>query len=213
MRKFAVLVFLMALLSINAFSEMTFGFNTSINFLNETYIEENYKRFLAGMGEQFRFEIYGKDSIVGFFAQDEIGFYSTNKQDTFLSFYVSMAAGPSFILRTSSKRIFASLSMGMMLQWYNEFYTVKENLNSGTWSAPRAYTAFDIGGMADLAIVLKTSGRFFGRFGITGEFVFFRSESGNSIRNANKIEFLGQGPYMGYVIKPHIGIGLGYLFD
>jgi hypothetical protein len=214
MKRLLFVVIFIVSASYYSFSEMTFGINTNFNILNETYNDVNYKRSLIGFGEQFRFEVYGKNSIFGFFAQDEFGFYFSDKQDSFNSNYFSMAAGPSLIFRINKENIFASLSIGPMIQWYYEFYTVKESLSYyGTINSPRTYTTFDFGGLADLAFVIKTDGRFLIRLGITGELVFYRSESGQSIRNKDNNNFLNAISYTGIIIKPHIGIGLGYLFD
>jgi hypothetical protein len=199
-----------------AFAEMTFSINTGINLLNETYHDADYKRFMPGFEEQFRFEIFGKNSIIGFFAQDEFGFYflGDDNYEPFSGVYFSMAAGPSFIIRTPSNRIFASFSIGPILQWYTETYYVDEVLPYlGDWRSPRAYGAFDFGGYGDLAVVLKTRGRFLVRLGVALELFFIRNESGQPMRATDKNGLFDNTSYTGINIKPHIGIGLGYLFD
>jgi len=208
------LTILFIILSTHSFAEITFGINSNINFLNETYRDVNYKRFLAGFGEQIRLEVYRRSSFIGFFAYPEFGFYFNDDQNDFNGYYFLLSAGPSFILRTGSKHIYAIASIGPMLQWYREIYTVEETLPYiGKLDMPRAYGATDIGGLMDLAVILKTRGKFFGRLGVTGELVFYRSESGQSIRNVDNSQLFEDARYIGFAIKPHIGIGWGYLFD
>jgi hypothetical protein len=210
-----LLIIVFTALSSFTYAEMTFTLNTGVNFLNEIYHDNDYKRFLAGFEEQFRFEIYGQNSFVGFFAQDEFGFYFSDEQDRHSGNYFSMAAGPSCILRTGSSRIFASLSIGPMIQWYRETYYVKEVLPYlGEWNSPRSYGAMDMGLIGDLALVLKTSKKFLVRLGLAGEYIFYRSEAGTSIRHIDGDPATdGKAGYTGFVIRPHFGIGLGYLFN
>jgi len=212
MKKLVFILIFAFIVSMYAFSEMTFTLNTGINLLNETYNDDvEYKRFLPGFSEQFRFEFYGRNSIIGFFAQDEFGFYfnSDEKVKLFVGTSASMAAGPSFIIRTPNNNIFFSLSLGPILQWYRETYVY--NLEGS--GVPRVYTAFDFGGYGDLAIVLKTRGRFLFRLGVASEVFFIRNESGQSLRNVENSTLFKDTPYFGFVIKPHLGFGLGYLFD
>jgi len=217
MKKLAFTLIFAFIVSMYAFSEMTFTLNTGVNLLNETYKDDvEYKRFLPGFGEQFRFEFYGKKSIIGFFVQDEVGFYFNDdeKVKPFLGISTSMAAGPSFIIRTPSNNVFLSLSLGPIIQYYRETYFVDEKFNNlGDWSNVKEYTAFDFGGYGDLAVVIKTRGRFLFRLGLASEVFFIRNESGQSMRNTENTTLFNNTSYFGLVIKPHFGFGLGYLFD
>jgi hypothetical protein len=212
------LIFVLIFTSIaNAvFSEMTFTLNAGLNLLDETYKDDvEYKRSMPGFSGQFRFDFYGKNSVIGFFVHDEFGLYFNDDEriKPFIGSYASIAIGPSFIIRTPTNKIFLSLSLGPIIQWYSESYYINEGFYLGDKKISKAYNAFDFGGYGDLAIVFKTNGSFLFRLGVASEVFFARGEIGYPVRNPYNEKFFDDVSYLGIVIKPHIGIGLGYLFN
>jgi len=214
MKKLVFTLIFAFIVSVHAFPEMTFTLNTGVILLDETYNDDGieFKRYMPGFSEQFRFEIYGKNSVIGFFAQDEVGIYFNDdeKVQPFSGFSASMVVGPSLIIRTPNSNVFLSLSLGPIIQWYSETYYL---VDAGGSRSLGAYTAFDFGGHGDLAIVIKTGDSFLIRLGVAGEMFFIRNESGRSIRAPDNNTLFSNISYTGYVIKPHIGFGLGYLFN